>query len=110
MSLAISVLLCLADLWLLGFHVFLIHKDLSTYKYIRGQKAMPKSKVIKQVKRGGNASSLSDPSSMAQPSAMQDQQDQQRKVAWSDIIVCGACAPRPISMTAHKTNSLVPEK
>ena len=46
-SIVLSVLLCLADIYLLSFHVYLITQHLSTYKYIRNIQNKGQSKVIK---------------------------------------------------------------
>ena len=105
-SFVISILLCLCDVYLLSFHVYLIAQNLSTYKYIRNMQNRGSSKVIKQIKRE-DAAPLSD--SSVQP---QKQEDLDKpKVSWSDVLICGACAPRSLDEKHKiKTNSLVPEK
>lgn len=64
MSLVLTILFLMADIYLLVFHVYLINNNLSTYKYIRLQnnKTNKKSKVIKELNRDSNKSPLSEAS------------------------------------------------
>ena len=100
-SLTLTGLFFLADAYLLIFHIYLIYNDLSTYKYIRNAHSNKKSKVIKEVDRGQNMSN----------SEIEPSPKKKSNVQLVDVILCGACAPRPVDYSNRGDSSnIVPEK
>ena len=71
-TLVVTVILFLLDFYLLTFHMYLIHHNISTYKHIRKQQKRKKSRVIRQINQGSPETAKADSRDQVLPDESQN--------------------------------------